>query len=53
MPKIFKKYENIVVIIPISNVEDISNCAEYIVHKEAETAMLYPEFIIENPEEAK
>ena len=40
-------------VIPIPNVEENSNCAEYIVHKEAETAMLYLEFIMENPEEAK
>ena len=52
MPKIFNKYENSVVI-PISNVEEISYCAEYIVHKESENTVLYLEFIIENPEEAK
>jgi hypothetical protein len=45
MPKIFNKYENIVVI-PISNVE-ISHCAEYIVHKESENTVLYLEFITE------
>lgn len=39
--------------IPISNIEEISYCAEYIVHKEAENTMLYLEFIIKNPEEAK